>query len=142
VQIIPLAAPLLRYLTEELQSSDNPASALFPRAFASAHRLGRVSSLSRQFHDLLVSAGLVTPHGNSEEAGEGKTLRRMLSPLSFHSLRHTATSFLKSAGVNNSTVMDLIGHQSTAISAHYTTIDSEAKRQAINLMPDVSGGSK
>jgi integrase len=59
-------------------------------------------------------------------------------PLSFHSLRHTATSFLKSAGANNSTVMDLIGHQSTAVSAHYTTIDAQAKRRAINLMPDIT----
>jgi hypothetical protein len=37
--------------------------------------------------------------------------------------------------------MDLVGHQSVMISAHYTTIDSEAKRQAINRMPDVFGGS-
>jgi integrase len=108
------------------------------------HHLGQVSSLSRQFHDLLVNAGLATPHGESREAGEEKSLRRTVNPLSFHSLRHTATSFMKSAGVNKAVAMDLVGHQSTAISAHYTTIDSEAKRKAINLMPDVLslGGSK
>jgi integrase len=142
VQLIPIAAPLARYMTEELSASDDPGAPLFPRAYENAHRLGRVSSLSRQFHDLLISAGLAKPHGKSGEAGEEKSLRRIVHPLSFHSLRHTATSFLKSAGANNSTVMDLIGHESTAISAHYTTIDSETKRKAINLMPDVLGGSR
>jgi integrase len=140
VQIIPLADPLTRYITEELAISEDPAAPLFPRAYEIAHRLGQVSSLSRQFHDLLVSAGLSTPHGFSREAGEGKSLRRTVNPLSFHSLRHTATSFMKSAGVNNAVAMDLVGHQSTAISTHYTTIDQEAKRKAINLMPDVTAG--
>jgi integrase len=140
VQIIPLADPLTRYITEELAMSEDPAAPLFPRAYENAHRLGRVSSLSRQFHDLLVSAGLATPHGEGREAGEENTLRRTVHPLSFHSLRHTATSFMKSAGVNNAVAMDLVGHQSTAISAHYTTIDQEAKRKAINLMPDVTAG--
>jgi integrase len=143
-QIIPIAGPLLRYITEELQTpDDDPKAPLFPRAFASALRVGRVSSLSRQFHDLLASAGLVPSHNTSGEAGEEKSLRRTVNALSFHSLRHTATSFLKSAGVNNAVAMDLVGHQSVAISSHYTVIDSEAKRKAINLMPDVTaGGSK
>jgi integrase len=58
--------------------------------------------------------------------------------LSFHSLRHTTTSILKNAGVNSAIVMDVVSHQSTAISAHYTTIDSDAKRRAIERMPDIS----
>jgi hypothetical protein len=33
--------------------------------------------------------------------------------------------------------MDVVGHQSTAISTHYTTIDSDAKRRAIERMPDI-----
>jgi integrase len=52
-------------------------------------------------------------------------------------LRHTTTSILKNAGVNSAIVMDVIGHQSTAISTHYTTIDSDTKRRAIDRMPDV-----
>jgi len=57
--------------------------------------------------------------------------------LSFHSLRHTTTSILKNAGVNSAVVMDVIGHQSTAISTHYTTIDSDTKRRAMERMPDI-----
>jgi integrase len=138
VQIIPIAGPLLRYITEELETPENPAAPLFPRAYENVQRFGRVGSLSRQFHDLLVSAGLVMPESARQGASGENSVRRTVHPLSFHSLRHTATSFLKSAGANNSTVMDLIGHQSAAVSAHYTTIDAPAKRRAIELMPDIT----
>jgi integrase len=63
--------------------------------------------------------------------------REIESGVSFHSLRHTMTSLLKNAGVNSAVVMDVVGHQSTAISTHYTTIDSDAKRRAIERMPDI-----
>jgi integrase len=58
--------------------------------------------------------------------------------LSFHSLRHTATSLMKDAGISPATVQDIIGHESAAISAHYTHIGEIAKRQAIAAMPDVT----
>jgi hypothetical protein len=63
-----------------------------------------------------------------------RSKRRTVHALSFHSLRHTTTSILKNAGVNSGIVMDVVGHQSTAISTHYTTIDSDAKRRAIERM--------
>jgi hypothetical protein len=47
------------------------------------------------------------------------------------------TSLMKSAGVNASVVMDIIGHESEAISAHYTHIDEETKRAALNSLPVV-----
>jgi integrase len=63
--------------------------------------------------------------------------RRTVHALSFHSLRHTTTSILKNAGVKYAIGMDVVGHQSTPISTHYTTIDSDAKRRAIERMPDI-----
>jgi hypothetical protein len=45
---------------------------------------------------------------------------------------------MKSAGVGSAVVQDLIGHDSPAISAHYTHIDESAKRKALNAMPDLS----
>ena len=62
---------------------------------------------------------------------------RTVHALSFHSLRHTTTSILKNAGLNSAIVMNVVGHQLTAISTHYTTIDSDAKRRAIERMPDI-----
>jgi Phage integrase family. len=44
---------------------------------------------------------------------------------------------MKNAGVNAATVMDLIGHESKAISEHYTHIDEETKRKAIAKLPKI-----
>ena len=46
---------------------------------------------------------------------------------------------MKNAGINASVVMDIIGHESEAISAHYTHIDEETKRKAIALLPAIPG---
>ena len=61
-----------------------------------------------------------------------------MSDLSFHSLRHTATSLLKNAGVSDVVARDLIGHESEAISRSYTHIDAETKRAAVEKLPDVT----
>jgi hypothetical protein len=44
---------------------------------------------------------------------------------------------MKNAGINASVVMDIIGHESEAISAHYTHIDEDTKRKAIALLPGI-----
>jgi integrase len=107
-QIIPIAAPLLRFITDELPVHDDPNAPLFPRAHENVQRLIRVGSLSRQFHELLVRAGLVAPEERHAKVEGSK--RRIVHALSFHSLRHTMTSMLKNAGVNSAIVMDVVGH--------------------------------
>ncbi len=135
--IIPIAPPL-RAEIEKLPAGDDPHQPLHPRAFASVEKSGGVKTLSRQFYDLLADAGLAQPkaHRRSESA-PGRDGPRELSQISFHSLRHTATSLMKSAGVNASVVMDIIGHESEAISAHYTHIDEETKRKALASLPAI-----
>ena len=63
---------------------------------------------------------------------------RALSEISFHAIRHTATSLLKNGGTSDAVAMDIIGHESTAISAHYTHIDAAAKRRAVDTLPDIT----
>jgi hypothetical protein len=46
---------------------------------------------------------------------------------------------LKNAGVNDAVARDIIGHDSPAISAHYTHIDMAAKRKAVAAMANVLG---
>lgn len=58
--------------------------------------------------------------------------------LSFHSLRHTATSMLKNAGVSDVVARDLIGHESMAVSRNYTHIDTATKRTALAKIPDLT----
>lgn len=136
--IIPIAPPL-RAQIENLPAGDDPSQPLHPRAFASVERSGGVNTLSRQFRELLADAGLATPKAHrTTEAAPGRDGLRESSQISFHSLRHTATSLMKNCGVNASVVMDIIGHESEAISAHYTHIDEETKRKAIALLPSIS----
>ena len=135
--IIPIAPPL-RDQIEKLPAGDEPHQPLHPRAFASVEKSGGVNTLSRQFYELLADAGLAAQKAHrTTEAAPGRDGPRSLSQISFHSLRHTATSLMKNAGVNASVVMDIIGHESEAISAHYTHIDEETKRKAIARLPSI-----
>jgi integrase len=135
--IIPIAAPL-RGQIENLPAGDDPHQPLHRRAFASVEKSGGVKTLSRQFYELLADAGLTKPKVHRRSKGApGRDGVRELSQISFHSLRHTATSLMKNAGINASVVMDIIGHESEAISAHYTHIDEDTKRKAIALLPSI-----
>ncbi len=101
-------------------AGDDPGSPLFPEAHAIASKEGSDSRLSQQFQAILVAAGMAEGAEQIQETGNGRALRRMISDISFHSLRHTATSLLKNAGVPEAVAMDIIGHESEAISRHYT----------------------
>jgi integrase len=133
---IPITAPLLAHL-EQMPSSDDPAAPLVPKAYPIAVSDKGDSRLSQQFHEILVTAGLAKAR-SKEETGLGRSRRRKVSEISFHSLRHTATSLLKSAGVSEAVAMDIIGHDSEAISCHYTHIDGKAKRKALAKLPKVA----
>lgn len=132
VVIIPLAPPLLRHL-ESLPAGDNPKQPIC------SSLAGKTSGrLSNQFYEVMEACGLV-PTRDYDPAGKGgKSQRRMVNELSFHCLRHTATSLLKNAGVSEAVAWDLIGHDSVAVSRNYTHISNEAKRAAVDRLPDVS----
>ena len=134
-QVLPLAVPLLRHL-ESIPASENATEPLFPKACATRGRSQCGSMLSSQFHGILVVAGLAQarPHTNT---GKGRDTRREAGGLSFHCLRHTVTSLLKNAGVSDAVARDIIGHNSPAVSASYTHIDMDAKRRAVDKLPDI-----
>lgn len=134
VQIIPIASPLLKHIGT-LPAGDDPKAPLCPGL------VGRSTGwLSNQFRELLASVGLVESQGLHVKRKSGRDMRRNLSDISFHALRHTATSLLKNAGVSAAVVMDIIGHESEAISNNYTHIEAATKREAIDKMPDVMKG--
>jgi integrase len=119
---IPLAAPLQRYIAK-LPAGDDPKQPLFPQAFATKW----AGTLSNRFYDLLSDCGLVEPRDH-QRTGNGRSAKRTFSAIGFHALRHTATSLMKNAGISPAIVQDIIGHDSPAISAHYTHIEESAKR--------------
>jgi integrase len=138
--LIPIAAPLLDYLLK-LPASDDAKAFVFPRAAARLMRSREEHSggLSNQFHDILASAGLVQRRSHHKaEDGNGRAARRGSSEISFHSLRHTTTSLLKNAGIPQAVVMDLVGHESKAVSQIYTHVDEAEKRRAMSAFPSVA----
>jgi integrase len=134
---LPLTAPVVEYLTNS-PGNDNPQDPLFPKSFPLAHKSHGDSRLSQQFHSILVSVGLAKPR-SKEPTGQGHAKKRTLSAISFHSLRHTSTTYLKQSGASEAVAMDIVGHDSKAISRVYTTVDVESKRRAVDALPNVFG---
>lgn len=128
VVALPLMQPAVDALAE-LPSSDNPDSLIFPK-IAKTSRPRR----SNQFRNLLANVGLARSSKvkrDEQDVKEG----RMTSELSFHSLRHTATSMLKAAGVSDAIARAIIGHESVAVSRSYTHLDLDTMREAMEKMP-------
>jgi len=100
-------------------------------------RVRKTSLIRNQFYEILVSGGLAVKRSH-KTAGKGRHARRSFNEVSFHALRHTATSLMKNAGISPAIVQDLIGHDSPEVSAHYTHIEESAKRRAIAALPDVT----
>ena len=129
-QVLPIAEPLNRQLQK--LAGDNPNAPLC----ANLH--GKNASwLSSQFYAVMVKAGLVEERGH-QSTGKGRDGRRDTSRVSFHSLRYNTTSALKSSGVSDSVAMDIVGHETASVSRNYTVIDDNAKRAAINKLPDIT----
>ncbi len=134
--LIPIAAPLREHLLSQ-PTGDNPRSPVHPRAYAIIHaQNGRVGTLSNQFTELLVAAGLREPRDH-QSRGIGRGGKRVGMDTSFHSLRHTAVSLLKDAGIPDAVVMALVGHESAAMSHRYTHVGKEALSRATQSLPEL-----
>jgi integrase len=132
---IPIASPLRAHI-DCLAITDEPGSPIHPKAFATMKRQGILGNVSNQFADLLAAAGLREKLLH-RRTGDGRSGRRTSNDLSFHSLRHTAVSLLKDAGVPQAVVQELIGHDSKAMSALYTHVGDEALAKAVAALPEV-----
>ena len=132
--VVPIAQPFLIYLKAHLPN--NPDAPIFPKASEEKRESdGESRGLSAQFHALLVEAKLADPRPKDKNSGKGHSVKRTVSALSFHCLRHNTTSWLKKAGVPESVVRDIIGHESELVSRQYTHVDDETKRNAISRLP-------
>lgn len=138
--LVPIAEPLADYLIA-LPATDDGRAFVFPTAAGHIMRArsGQSATLSNQFYDLLARAGLVRRRTHAKATdGRGRGSRRKVNEISFHSFRHTATSLLKAAGIPQSVVMDIIGHESKAVSQLYTHVGDAEKRTAIAAMPTLA----
>lgn len=142
--VTPMAGALMQHI-QKLPAGDDPKQPIHPRAFAIAERHGQLGALSNQFADILADGGLIAPRSHKVEDGKkrkGRDTKRNVSEISFHSLRHTAVSLLKTAGVSDAVAQDLVGHESAEISRHYTHIEAPAKRAAVDKLPEIGVDAK
>ena len=122
--------PIGDVLYEALSSLDLSTDYVLPNvAYRYQHNSG---GISRDTKKLLVAAGL--------KPNDSGTTRRVLavSRMGFHGFRHTAASIMICNGVNPLVVRDLLGHTSVDMTAHYTHVNLETKREALqnlNVLP-------
>ena len=137
--ILPIVGPLADHIAT-LTAGDDQIAPLHPRAFASLERTGKSGTLSNWFADVMADAGLRARkkhHLTKSDERKGRSSAREKNALSFHCLRHTAVSLLKDAGVPAAVVMELVGHDSTQMSEHYTHVGKEALAAAAKKMPSL-----
>ena len=132
--VLPLVQPLSDYLSA-LPASDNPNAYIFPNS--AKHK--RTASLSNQFREILVEAGLVEPR-DYRTTRKGRAHAREASEISFHSLRHSAVTMLKASGLSDVFAREIVGHESAAVSRQYTHLTTDDLRSAMKRLPDVTKG--
>jgi len=72
---------------------------------------------------------------NHKSAAKGRAAECSGARVSFHKLRHSAVSLRKAAGVPDATVMALVGHETLAMSSHYTHVGKESLESAVSSLP-------
>ena len=132
---IPIHPELHEYLMS-LDGSDDPEA--FVHHTLAEKKVPGKSGLSLSFSKLVTKAGiksrLLRPHKSTEMPTRSHKVRS----LTFHSLRHTATSCLANEGVPEDIRMKVLGHSDKAVHAKYTHHDEKALREAMTKLPKLS----
>jgi len=121
---------LVRRKADQKAAAGKPAAEVFPELASKITDKG-VGRLSNDFGRILFKAGLRTtdPHDERGEDSPKADSRRQLQELSFHSLRHTARTWLEEAGQPKAVIDAFIGHEGDT-GKIYTTVGEEALRNA------------
>ena len=130
---IPLHHEAITFLTDGRLSP-------FPKtpAFPSLHDqpAGRRDGLSFQFRAIMEAAGI--DRGLVRTRAEGAA--RDTAAKSFHSLRHTFTTWLANANVPEEVRMEMTGHTETDTHRKYTHREMEVFKEAVNSLPSLNQG--
>lgn len=120
--------PTLRTIL--ISKQHNNSDYVFP---ALAQRYSRSKgTLSCEFTTLLKA------HGILEESSDATTGdRRRVPEKSFHSIRHTVVSLMRSSNLFSADVTrEVVGHDSEAVERAYFSLDNSIKVQAFNYLAD------
>lgn len=130
----PMTIPLARPFADWLKKYASKSEFVFPDAAARVTAAsGKVGTLSNQFHVILSQAGLVV-HRSHAGTKDGRAAKRETGSLSFHCLRHTTNTLLKTSGVQESVAMAILGHESRAVSRVYTHLPESVLENAIKTL--------
>jgi len=138
VMHIPIAKPLRAILVDIRARAGKvrPGDYLWPEQ-AARYREKGPGVFSGEFYKLILAPlQLVTPRTKSHKStGNGRSAERQVNEVSFHSLRHSFVSFLRSTGSNQAVAKELAGHASDQVNSLYTHVPEEALVTAINQLP-------
>ena len=133
---VPLR-PALRVMLADLRAKAGkvkPTDFLWPELADRYQRCG-AGPFSNDFYDILAACGLVAVRSNKPKAQSGP---RQVTPISYHSLRHSFVSMLKATGGTQAVAKELAGHNTDAISDLYTHAAPEVLAKAIEALPEVT----
>ncbi len=134
---IPIQPDLLSYFEAAPVAEDKPNSPVFPTLAKSP--LNARNGLSLQFVNIMAKAGVDRGKPSREiKQGEDKGKGRVTWERGFHSLRHTFTTWLRTAGVSEEDRMALTGHSTRDSHAIYSHADEAALRDAIAKLPSLT----
>ena len=134
---IPIQPDLLSYFEAAPIAQDEPKAPVFPKLATTP--LNTRNGLSQQFVAIMAKAGVDRGKPSRErKEGEGRGKGRVTWERGFHSLRHTFTTWLRTAGVSEEDRMALTGHSTRESHQIYSHADEEALRDAIAKLPSIS----
>jgi integrase len=131
VHWLPLHRALEDHLRQRWVAAGQPRAGLvMPHIAAMPGR-----KLSRYFREIILPrVGISQPYAKRiDEKGAG----RVLAAYSIHSLRHSLSTWLAAAGVDEHMRMQLIGHEDEDVSRGYTHIEMEQARAELAKVPSV-----
>jgi integrase len=133
---IPIHPDLLAFFESVPIHSDKPDAPVFPEL--SKVKIGSRAGLSQTFNKTMLAAGV--DRGKPSriiEEGEDQGAGRITWERAFHSLRHTFTTWLRTAGVSEEDRMALTGHTTRDSHAIYSHADEKAGQAAIAKLPSL-----
>lgn len=141
---IPIESPFLLNALAELRRrvpKARPEHFIFPdyaRLYLNKSKDGvnNAADLSREFRGVLVKAKLLGKYERKHQ-GNGRSCRRAVAALSFHSLRHNFVTMLKERGASQMVARELVGHDSDAVNELYTHTSPEIVRRSLKKLPEV-----
>jgi integrase len=134
---IPIQPDLLTFLESAPITSGKPDAPVFAKL--SQVGIGARAGLSQAFNKIMHAAGV--DRGKPSrilEEGESPGKGRVTYERGFHSLRHTFTTWLRTAGVSEEDRMALTGHSTRESHQIYSHADEAALRDAIAKLPSLA----